>query len=148
MKKLITILSIILITAIAITGTVFYIMKKKKQIRQPEVIKIKLPTGEVVDAYRIRFTTYVPVPERNLMILKGKVVWEEQEIAPNVQPIRNVVLITDVGTKYVLMGPPAYVNTLIFNAIGKQIKLKVLTVGKTSFKDYEGIWIEDILEIK
>jgi len=145
MKKILLAVIPIIIVVLIVGG---YIYVKKKQIKKPEVIKIKLPTGEVVDAYRIRFSTRIPVPEKNFMVLKGIVKWEEQEIAPNVQPSRNVILyIPDVNQKYVLMGPPAYVNTLIFNAVNKEVKLKVLTIGKTSFKDYEGLWIEDILEI-
>lgn len=139
---------IILIGTILIglsVGGYYFFMKKRS--KKPEVIKIKLPTGEVVDAYRIRFSTRIPVPEKETMILKGKVLWEEQPIGQNVQPMKNVVLETETGKKYVLSNAP-YVNTLIFNAINKNVKLKGVTMGKTSFKDYEGLWVEDILEIE
>ncbi|MDW8056248.1 MAG: hypothetical protein RMJ13_06035 [Elusimicrobiota bacterium] len=144
MKKFV--LLTILVIAAGIGGW-YYFFKLKRQQRSPEVIKIKLPTGEVVDAYRIRFSTRIPVPERAMMIVKGVVNWEKQEIHPKAQPLEQVVLTTDTGQKFVLSNPP-YVNTLIFNAIGKKVKLKAVTMGKTSFKDYEGLWIEDILEIE
>lgn len=126
-----------------------YITKNKKIKTQPDTIKIKLPSGEVVDAYKIRFSTRVPVPEKVLIAVKGIVNWETQElsITGKVPPLKNVVLTTETGQKYVLTNPP-YVNTLIFNAIGKKVKLKGFTMGKTSFKDYEGLWVEDILEIE
>jgi len=125
-----------------------YIYIKKKQTRKYEYINIELKNDKTTGFSKISPLVNIPISEKKLMILKGVLKWEEQEIAPNVQPIRNVVIVTDIGKTYVLSGPAAYVNTLIFNAIGKEVKLKVLITGKTSFKDYDGLWIDDILEIK
>ncbi len=146
MKKISILILIIFLVGAVIGGYLF--IRKKTQKKPPEKIKIQLPTSEVVDAYRIRFSTRIPVPEKSLMVLKGVVNWEKQEILPGkAQPLQEVVLTTETGEKYVLSNPP-YVNTLIFNAIGKKVKIKGLTMGKTSFKNYDGFWVEDILEIE
>ncbi len=147
MKKLgIIILVVIIIGGLSIGGYFIFFRKKPAVRQQPTKIKIKLPTGEVVDAYHISWpkeTKQVVEIRKESVILTGTIKWEKDEHSP----VSSIVLETETGSKYILFNPK-YENLLIFNAVNKKVKIKGITMGeKTSFKGYPGIWIEDVLEI-
>ncbi len=60
--------------------------------------------------------------------------------------INEPVLVMDTGEKFVLFNAP-YVNTLR-EQIGKRVKVRGSMTGPTSFRNYRGIIIDDILEVK
>ena len=107
----------------------------------PAGIKVKLPSGEVVTAYRIGQKVQTP-PSGTRVVISGKVGKESDDIG-SVQ----LVLVSEVGTKYILLNPP-YMVRLEKSALGKTAKIKGVTIAKTSFKNYPAIYIEDIVEIR
>lgn len=150
MKKIIIVIGVIVILVVIVGGYFMFIKKKPPQPEpKVETFKVELPTGEVVEAIRIPreilqkpVTPVQPTQQRVHLILKGKVVEEIDE-----RNIKEFVFVTDTGKRYVIFNPP-YVNTLIFQARGKTVKIKGYTFGITSFKNYPGFYIEDILEIE
>lgn len=106
----------------------------------PAQVKIKLPTGEVVTAYRMAQKVQPP-PSGTRVIVSGKVRKETDDIGST-----QLVLETEVGTKFILLNPP-YIYRLEKSALGKKVKVKGVTIAKTSFKNYPAIYMEDILEI-
>ena len=129
---------------VAALGIAFTGCKKAKPNRPqnlPEQIKVKLPSGEVVTAYRIGQKVQTP-PSGTRVVVSGKVMKETDEIGS-----AQLVLESEVGTKYILLNPP-YMYKLEKSALGKTAKIKGVTIAKTSFKNYPAIYIEDIVEIR
>jgi hypothetical protein len=132
------------ILLVLILGISFGGCKKSQHAKPqnlPEQIKVKLPSGEVVTAYRMAQKPQTP-PSGTRIIVSGQVRKESDDIG-SVQ----LVLETEVGSKYILLNPP-FMYRLEKNALGKSAKIKGVTIAKTSFKGYPAIYIEDIIEIR
>ena len=106
----------------------------------PEQIRVKLPSGEVVTAYRLG-QKIPPPPSGTRIVLSGRVVREKDDMG-SVQ----LVLISDVGAKYILLNAP-YMARLEKSSLGKKAKIRGIIISRTSFKNYPAIYIKDILEI-
>ncbi len=134
--------TLVLIMALGI-GLFIAGCKKKppKPTNLPAQVKVKLPSGEVVTAYKMTKLTQVP-PTGTRLIISGKISREQGDLG-SVQ----LILTADSGTKYVLMNPP-FMARLEKDGLGKTAKLKGVVISKTSFKNYPAIYIEDILKLE
>jgi hypothetical protein len=143
-KKTYVVISLSVISlAVVVSGYLLLSKRIKKTTPQnlPQQIRVKLPTGEEVTAYRIpRFAQTAPTGAR--VIVSGKVTKEKDDLG-SVQ----MVIQSEVGTKYILLNTP-YMMRIEKNGLGKKVKLKGVTIAKTTFKNYPALYIEDIIEIR
>jgi hypothetical protein len=139
----------LLLVIVLACGGYFYI---KKHAKTPEKLNslsqsvdIKLPSGEIVKAFRIAKKESANIEdkkgENNEFILKGTVLRESEGV------LDTTIIETDFGQKFVLFNAP-YVNTLSKEVLGKTVTLKCKPFGTTSFKSYKGAWIEDIVSVE
>ena len=140
-------LIISLIAGCVLLGAVagYMVYRKSQQPKQPtpEQFKVRLPTGEVVTAYKIvQATQRAPMPSGTRIIIKGRIVREKDDIGSS-----QLVLVSDTGVRFILLNAP-YMRKLEKEGIKKTAKLKGITIEKTSFKNYPALYIEDIVEIE
>ena len=144
MKKVLSIIIAGVILIIVVFG-VYFIVKKlvgsKTAEEMPRQISVELPSGEVVKAYRaLRMNERVPSGTK--IIATGRVIREKDDIGS-----LQLVLETELGAKYVLLNAP-FLYKLEKDALGRNVKLKGITIEKTTLKNYPAIYIEDLEEIK
>ena len=138
-KEFVAGIFLVLISGLAFSGCKKVNAHKPQNI--PGQVKVKLPSGDIVTAYRVGQKVQPP-PSGTRMVVSGKVRKETDEIG-SVQ----LVLETEVGAKYILLNPP-FMYRLEKSALGKKAKVKGVTIARTSFKNYPAIYIEDIIEIR
>ncbi|MCX5781688.1 MAG: hypothetical protein NT145_03145 [Elusimicrobia bacterium] len=144
MKKTYVVISLSVIAlAVVVSGYSLLSKRIKKTTPQnlPQQIRVKLPTGEEVTAYRIPPVAHT-APTGARIIVSGKVTKEKDDLG-SVQ----MVIQSEVGTKYILLNTP-YMMRIEKNGLGKKVKLKGVTIAKTTFKNYPALYIEDIIEIR
>ncbi len=144
MKRTYVVISLtVIVLALIVSGYLLIKSRGGEKVprKLPEKIRVKLPTGEEVTAYRIPPVART-APTGTKIILAGKVTKEKDDLG-SVQ----LVIQSDVGTKYILLNTP-YLIRIEKDGLGKTVKLKGITISKTTFKNYPAIYIEDILEIR
>jgi hypothetical protein len=126
MKKIIT---LIIVAALGFSaGKIAGKMSLSKQNHLPERFKLG-KTGSASDGLQL--------------IIKGILKIEVNRA----NQTHEFLLKIDTGDTYVLFNAP-YLNALLMNKIeGKTVKIKGLYISKTKYKEYPGIYIQDILEV-
>ncbi|MFH1541143.1 MAG: hypothetical protein ABID79_04750 [Elusimicrobiota bacterium] len=128
-------------------GKTISIFKKEKSV----TIKIKLPTGEIVELERAPKMSRSKKKSfkkdvQQYVILTGKIELSNENI---VKGVTRVVFISDEGQLVMLVNPPV-VNGLRMNYLGKYVKLRGYWTEDVPFLGSmrRCIWVEDVDEIE
>ena len=123
-------------------GKAISIFKKDKDV----VIKITLPTGEIVELKRASKASPSLNKAMRSVTLTGKI---ELASVDNIHKnITRVVFVSDDGQLIMLVNPPI-VNGLRMSYIGKYVKLKGYWRSEVPFLGMmrRCVWVEDVKEV-
>lgn len=146
-KTRIPIVSSILVFALVLSISNCAKKKEAEQTKKPPLpqqVSVKMPDGTTLGLVRVPGQGAKPAPPDGVqMVIKGKV----KDVTDEQTKTSAIVIQTETGDNWVAANPP-FVNTLKMKAIGKTVKVKGISISKTSFKNFPAIFIKDILEVK